>query len=176
MSKAETEESIMAAPPRSSKAASRASEEKWGAAVMKLGFCIVPSLLLRAQRRLKLNPTQLAVLMQLCDYWWDPARKPYPSKESLAQRLGLSARQLQRHIADLEQADLVKRIPRKGNNGGKLSNTYDLSGLVARLQKLEPEFRAVEEKNRKRRDAVSGFQPRAAAAARRDARSDCHPT
>ena len=81
MSEAETEESTMAAPPRSSKATGRASEEKWGAAVMKLGFCIVPSLLLRAQRRLKLNPTQLAVLMQLCDYWWDPARKPYPSKD-----------------------------------------------------------------------------------------------
>lgn len=141
-------------PPRPSKVA-KASEEKWGPAVMKLGFCIVPSLLLRAQRRLKLNPTQLAVLMQLCDYWWDSARKPFPSKESLAQRLGLSARQVQRHIADLEQAGLVTRIERRGSNGGKLTNTYDLSGLVGRLQELEPEFKAVEEENRKRREAVA---------------------
>lgn len=167
MSGAESEETTTTAPPHSSKAAGRASEEKWGAAVMKLGFCIVPSLLLRAQRRLKLSPIQLAVLLQLCDYWWDSARKPYPSKDSLAQRLGLSARQVQRHIAILEQAGLVRRIPRNGSNGGKLSNTYDLSGLVARLQELEPEFRAVEEENRKRRRAVSwpGFRTRAAAAA-----------
>jgi DNA-binding transcriptional ArsR family regulator len=166
MSEAEAPDDTGKTPRRPSKVA-KASEEKWGAAVMKLGFCIVPSLLLRAQRRLKLNPTQLAVLMQLCDYWWDSARKPFPSKESLAQRLGLSARQVQRHIADLEKAGLVTRIERRGSNGGKLTNTYDLSGLVSRLQELEPEFRAVEEENRKRREAVArpGLRSRAAAAA-----------
>ncbi len=134
---------------------------------MKLGFSIVPSLLLRAQRRLKLNPTQLAVLMQLCDYWWDSSRKPYPSKQTLAERLGLSARQVQRHIADLEEAGLVQRIERRGANGGKLTNTYDLSGLVSRLQALEPEFTAVEEENRRRRAAVTrpGLRTRLTAAA-----------
>lgn len=45
--------------------AKRASEQKWGRDVMKFGFCIVPSLLLRAQERLKLNATQLAILMHL---------------------------------------------------------------------------------------------------------------
>ena len=45
--------------------AKKASERKWGKAVMDLGFCIIPSLLLRAQARLGLNPTQLAVLMHL---------------------------------------------------------------------------------------------------------------
>ena len=135
--------------------ASKASEEKWGLAVMSMGFCLVPSLLLRAQQRLRLTPTQLAVLLQLCDYWWDEKRKPYPSKETLAQRLGLSARQVQRHIADLEKAGLVMRIERYGQHGGKLSNTYDLSGLVQRLKELEPEFREVEEQNRMRRQAVA---------------------
>ena len=43
--------------------AKKASERKWGKPVMDLGFCIIPSLLLRAQARLGLNPTQLAVLM-----------------------------------------------------------------------------------------------------------------
>ncbi len=134
--------------------AARASERKWGGAVMKLGFSIIPSLLLRAQRRLGLSPTQLAVLLQLADYWWDDARKPYPSKEALSERLGLGPRQVQRHIADLEQAGLVKRIERRGVHGGKLTNTYDLSGLVRRLQELEPEFRQVEEEIKSRRRAV----------------------
>ncbi len=120
-------------PPK----AGRASEKKWGKQVMDLGFCIVPSLLLRAQQRLGLNPTQLAVLMQLCDFWWENARKPHPGKKLLAERLGLSERQVQRYIAELEQAGLVERIERRASHGGKMTNTYDLSGLVSRLKKLD---------------------------------------
>lgn len=153
----DTQETAKVIPLRPAKAA-KASEEKWGTAVMNLGFSIVPSLLLRAQQRLGLNPTQLAVLLQLCDYWWDEKRKPFPSKEALSQRLGLSTRQVQRQIAALENVGLVKRIERIGRHGGKLSNTYDLTGLVKRLQAFEPEFRQVEEENRQRREEVG--QPR----------------
>lgn len=135
--------------------ASKMSERKWGKPVMDLGFCIVPSLILRAQRRLKLNPTQLAVLMHFADYWWDVNRQPFPSKKTLAERLGLSARQVQRHIADLEEMGLVKRIERRAAHRGKLSNTYDLTGLVKRLKELEPEFREVEEKVKSSRRAVA---------------------
>ena len=135
--------------------ATRASERKWSKPVMDLGFCIVPSLLLRAQSRLRLNPTQLALLMHLTDYWWDVNRKPYPSKKTLGERLGLSARQVQRYVAELETMGLVKRIERKAAHRGKLSNEYDLSGLVQRLQQLEPEFRKVEEEVRSRRRAVA---------------------
>ena len=31
------------------------SEKKWGVAVMKLGYCILPSVLLQAQARLLIN-------------------------------------------------------------------------------------------------------------------------
>lgn len=118
---------------------------------MKLGFCIIPSMLLRAQQRLGLNPTQLAVLLQLADYWWDQNRKPYPSKQALSDRLGLGPRQIQRYIAELEAAGLVKRIERRAAHRGKLSNEYDLAGLVERLQKLAPE---VEEANEQKRQAT----------------------
>ena len=137
------------------KSTQRASERKWGKSVMKLGFCIVPSLLLRAQQRLGLNPTQFAILMQLCDFWWDSERKPFPSKQTLAERLSLSPRQLQRYIAELEEAGLVQRIERRAGHGGKLTNVYDLGGLVSRLQELEPEFREVENRAKSARKAVS---------------------
>lgn len=157
----EIQEGTTVVPLRPTKAA-KVSERKWGAEVIGLGFCLVPSLLLRAQRRLGLNPAQLAVLLQLCDFWWDEARKPFPSKEALAERLGLSARQVQRHIADLEQAGLVERVERRGPHGGKLSNLYDLSGLVRRLKEIEPDFRQVESDNRARRRAVArpGYRQR----------------
>ena len=108
--------------------ATKASERKWGKAVLELGFCIVPSLLLRAQRRLGLNATQLSVLMHLADFWWALERKPYPSKKTLGDRLGLGPRQVQRYIANLEEAGFVSRIERRAAHRGKLSNEYDLPG------------------------------------------------
>ena len=142
-------------PLHRNKETGRASEKKWGRGVMALGFSIVPSLLLRAQQRLGLNPTQLATLVQLCDFWWDSERKPYPSKATLAERLGLSPRQVQRHIAELETAGLVKRTQRRLSHGGKTTNSYDLGGLVKRLRELEPEFREVEKKAKANRREVS---------------------
>lgn len=133
----------------------RASADKWGAKVIDLGFCILPSLLLRAQRRLGLSPTQLAVLIQLADFWWDAGRKPFPKKADLAQRLSLSERQVQRYIVELEQAGLVQRIERTASHRGKISNEYDLSGLVKKLAELEPEFRQVADDARAARAAVA---------------------
>lgn len=124
-----------------SKKAVKTSERKWGKKVLKNGFCLFPSLLLRAQRRLGLSAQQLNVLLHLVDHWWEPTRMPYPSKKTIATRMNLSPRQVQRIIGDLEQAGLLKRIERQGNsNKGKLTNKYDLSGLVLRLKELEPEF------------------------------------
>jgi predicted transcriptional regulator len=143
-----TAEVIPLHPSKSKKAESQSAEKKWGKAVMEHGFSIIPALLLRAQQRLGLNPTQLAVLLQLVDYWWDQDRKPFPSKQALSERLGLSPRQIQRYIADMEKAGLVQRIERTAAHKGKMSNEYDLSGLVERLKKLEPEFRQVKEMKR----------------------------
>lgn len=147
-------------PPRQGKKATRASADKWGPKVLELGFCVLPSLIFRAQRRLGLNPTQLVVLLQLADFWWEAARKPFPKKMDLADRLGLSGRQVQRHIADLEQAGFVRRVERTAANRGKISNEYDLSGLVEKLKALEPEFREVAEEAKARKRAVArpGFR------------------
>jgi len=127
---------------------SKASEKKWGKTVIQLGFSILPSLIFRAQARLGLNPTQLAILLQLADYWWDRQRHPYPSKNTLSERLGLGPRQIQRHIAELEAAGFVQRNERTAKHRGKLSNEYDLSGLVEKLKKLEPEFLQADEAKR----------------------------
>lgn len=135
--------------------ASRASEKKWGKKVMERGFCIVPSLLFKAQARLKINAAQLAVLMHLADHWWEADRRPWPAKKTIADRLGLSPRQVQRYMAELEEMGYVKRIERRARHRGKLSNEYDLTGLVDRLKELEPEFREVDQENEARRRGVA---------------------
>ena len=131
------------------------SDKKWGSDVMKFGFCMIPSLIFRAQQRLGLNPTHLAILLQLADYWWKPDNKPYPSKQSLSDRLGIGTRQIQRYIAELEDKKLVQRIQRYGDDGRKLTNRYDLSGLVNRLKELEPEFTEVEKEAKRKRKQLS---------------------
>jgi hypothetical protein len=60
-----------------------------------------------------------------------------------------------RYIAELEDAGFVTRIERRAPHRGKISNEYDLSGLVSRLRALEPEFREVEEKVKAQRSAVA---------------------
>lgn len=135
-------------PVKVAKKASQVADKKWSGEVMKHGFCIIPSMLLQAQQRLGLSPTQLAVLLQLADFWWDSERKPYPSKKTLSERLGLGERQIQRHIADLEQAGLVRRIERRAAHHGKLSNEYDLSGLVAKLKTIAPDIEKAKETKR----------------------------
>ena len=121
------------------------SQEEWSKEVLDEGFCIVPSILLRAQKRIGLNPSQLILLIQLLDYWWEVDNKPFPSKKDLGNRVGLGARQVQRYLTDLENAGLIKREARVVAGKGRTTNKYDLSGLVKKLNELAPEFKQVKE-------------------------------
>jgi DNA-binding transcriptional ArsR family regulator len=115
------------------------SEKKWGKAVMANGYCVLPSILLQAQGRLGVNAQEMVVLLQLVEHWWRADSKVFPKKEVIAQRVGLSARQVQRHIRQLEELKLVERKDRF-RSGLRTSNEYDLSGLVAKLKAIEPDF------------------------------------
>ena len=53
-----------------------------------------------------------------------------------------------RYMAELEEAGLLSRRDRYATNGGRLSNEYDLSGLVEKLKKIAPEFEAAKEVKR----------------------------
>lgn len=121
------------------------SELKWGRGVMNVGYSMVPSLIFRGQARLGLSPAQLALLLHLVDYWWHRAQLPYPSKKTLAARMHLGERQIQRYLTELEDGGFIKRIERFAGHKGQQSNMYDLTGLVDKLKKLEPEFRQVKE-------------------------------
>lgn len=126
----------------------QALELKWGKAVVDYGFTVLPTLLLQGQQRLGLSAMQLNVLMQLLDHWWDPTSKIYPSKRTIAERIGVTPRSVQKTIAALEQAGFVNRIRRKTVYGDPNTNIYDLSGLIKKLKKLEPEFKKAREERR----------------------------
>jgi len=121
------------------KAAKLVSEQKWTPIVMKQGATILPSLLFRAQARLGLNNDQLVTLLQICEKWWVPGEPAFPSKVLIADRMDKSERQVQRYLTELETAGFLKRIVRTKNRR-QTNNGYDLSGLVAKLETLAPEF------------------------------------
>jgi predicted transcriptional regulator len=116
------------------------SEKKWGKAVMGHGYCIFPSILLQAQSRLGVSAQEMVVLLQLAEHWWDAKSKVFPSKQVIAQRVGLSTKQVQRHIKRLEELKLVVRKERYRSGGSRTTNEYDLSGLVTKLKAIEPDF------------------------------------
>lgn len=123
----------------------REAEKKWGVAVMDLGYSQIPSLIFRAQARLGLSAVQLALLLHLVDFWWKHSQMPFPNKATLAQRMNLSTRQIQRYLTELETANFIEREERFAGHRGQQSNIYHLDGLVKKLKKLEPEFSEVKE-------------------------------
>jgi DNA-binding transcriptional regulator YhcF (GntR family) len=141
--------------PTKEKEGKRKWDKMWGKSVVDYGYVALPRLLLEGQRRLGLNSTQMMILIQLANLWWDPGKNPWPSKARLANSLGLSPRQVQRIIGELEQGGFVARRERfRANTMGQTSNEFDLSGLVAKLNALEPEFAKVRKETSELRSKV----------------------
>lgn len=111
---------------------------EWEYDIVTAGVCVFPLILMRSQKQLGLNPTQFLILLQLCDFWTEPYTNPSPSKKVLSERLNLSERQVQRYISELENTGFISRIVRHAENGGILTNEYDLSGLKKKLKLLAP--------------------------------------
>jgi DNA-binding MarR family transcriptional regulator len=137
-----------------SKRERRRAEDKYTPAVVALGYTVLPSLLLKAQAKLKLTPVQLNVLLHIVEPWWDADRLPWIAKDTIAQRMRKSPRSVQRAISQLEKAGHVKRIERFYGRKQQTANGYALDGLVQKLVALEPEFKKVKEQNRLRKKKV----------------------
>jgi len=89
---------VVPLPSLPAAAAEKQSEKKFGKTVMSHGLYIVPALILRAQARLLLNSTQMVVLLQLLDFWWAADSSAHPSIKTIAERVDLTPKQVQRTI------------------------------------------------------------------------------
>jgi predicted transcriptional regulator len=139
-------------PKESSKKAS-STERIWGKTVRDHGYAGIPSILIQAQRRLGINSMQMNIIIQLLDYWFEPSRKPFPTKRELANRIGVTEKTIQNNIRALEKAEMIQREMRRTAAGDWNSNIYHLDGLITKVQALEPEF-AAEKKKRKEAKAA----------------------
>ena len=140
--------------PTVPKADKSRAETKYGAAVMKIGYTVLPSLLLRGQAKLELSSIQMNVLIQLIEHWWVADKNPHPAKETIARRMQKSPRQIQRILTQLEQSGFIVRCERFNGLKSQTSNEYDLTGLVRKLKAIEPDFKKEAEQKRIRQKKV----------------------
>lgn len=111
-------------------------QKRWGEAMTE-GFVVVPRLLLLKQHELGLNNGEVVVLLNLLASWWKDEDRPYPAVSTLAQRMGVSLRTVQRAIEKLEETGFIKRLRNTQGNGrsSKLKVTrYELSGTVEKIK------------------------------------------
>ncbi len=108
--------------------------EKWGAA-LDPGFQVIPDVLLRYQRRLGLGATEVVVLLNITMSWWQRDRMPFPSLATIANRMDVAPRTVQRSVKRLEGLGLLRRVS-SGANGITGRRAFDLEPLSEALGQL----------------------------------------
>lgn len=108
----------------------RINEQKWGKPLIAAGFTILPNMIFAHQAELGLKPTDINILMHLLSYWWSPGDLPHPSKRTIATRMAIDPRTVQRRIAALEKRGLIARQSRNGPHRGTQTNVYHFDGLI----------------------------------------------
>lgn len=136
----------------------KSNEKKWGKTLMRSGWTAFPSVILEKQHALGLTATDINIILYLSTHWWEAERKPYPSKKTIAQALGVTPRTVQKRIAALEEMGFVEREYRKNKLKGNDTNVYHFNGLIKAAEpyaqeKLE-EIEAAKEAKKARRKRI----------------------
>lgn len=112
-------------------------KDKWQGAVSEgSGFVAVPMTLLRLQTHLKLTPTDMVVLINLLAHWWDPTRVVFPRSTTIATRMGVAKRTVQRSTQKMVRAGLMTREFVEHN--GTKRRSFQFTPLAAKLAKDVP--------------------------------------
>ncbi|WP_334007902.1 helix-turn-helix domain-containing protein [Burkholderia orbicola] len=106
--------------------------DKLGDALLP-GFTVIPAIMLREQHTLRLNDGEMLVAMHMLLAWWEKDRLPYTKSATIAKRMGVTARTVQRHMKGLEEKGCLRKVVDPSDSE---KTSFDLAPLVARLQEL----------------------------------------
>jgi hypothetical protein len=137
----------------------RVNEKKWSKPLMDAGWTCLPSVIIERQQALGLDAIDINILMHLATYWWTEDNKPYPSKQTIADALGVTARTVQRRIAAMEAVGFISREQRRIPGQGSKTNRYHLDGLIKAAQPYAQEklqLKAERQEDRERAIARKG--------------------
>jgi len=113
--------------------------QKWSPDALSMGWVSFPSSLLFIQKSLGLSPAGLNVLLHLIMHWWTPSEDPYPSQESIAKRMGVSKRTVQRAMQELEDNGLIiRKYTSREHPKYRGRNIYSLKPLIKILKEETP--------------------------------------
>ena len=104
--------------------------QKWGDAA-GAGFQAVPDILLTKQMELGLSATDLLVLINITMHWWYEDQRPFPRNTTIAKRMGIDPRTVQRSVRKMIDLGLISRETETKDSVER--QVIDLTGLVERL-------------------------------------------
>jgi len=104
--------------------------EKWDY-VTDPGFLTLPYVLLLHQYELEISAEHLNVLMHFIAHWHSNGRMPHPRTTTIARRMGISPRTVQRSLAWLIENRFIAKIPKLYRDDPQ---QYDMRPLIAKLK------------------------------------------
>lgn len=115
---------------------------KWGEAAIA-GWQALPDVLLKNQHKLDLTPTELLVLINVLSFWWYVEELPFPRVTTLAKRMNVTPRTVQRALQKLFDKGLLTKKRDLGKDNVE-REVLDPSGLVEILKRWAIEDPAFE--------------------------------
>ncbi|NPU63719.1 helix-turn-helix domain-containing protein [Bradyrhizobium sp. 83012] len=109
---------------------------KWGVAAVP-GFGTYPILLMMHQARLGIDVYEMNVLMQLIAHWHAAERAPFPHTKTIANRMGLGIRKIQRCLKSLQEKGYIAKVEKK-TRADRVS--YDIRPLAVKLDPIAREW------------------------------------
>jgi DNA-binding transcriptional regulator YhcF (GntR family) len=122
--------------------ADRTIRSRWGGdeRLISEGWLGVPRLFFITVAALGLTPAETAFVLHLMSFKWSKAN-PFPSHRLLANRLGVSPKQIQKYARQLEEKGLLRRIARREEaTGDRTSNAFDLQPLFDSMVRVSKEM------------------------------------
>ncbi len=109
---------------------------RFGDAVLQAGHTVIPNLVLNHYSQLNISPGEFVLVVQLWSFAWTD-RNPYPSLGTLAERMGVTRRQVRNYVHTLKAKGLLKVTERSQPGRGQLTSEYDFSPLIRATIDLE---------------------------------------
>jgi predicted transcriptional regulator len=104
--------------------------ERFGV-VADAGFQPLPDMLIFHQADLGLSSEELNVLLNILAHWYDSERMPYPRVSTIAKRMGVSERTVQRSLSRLRTRGFLQKA---SGDGVRVPISYDPNPLVEKLK------------------------------------------
>ncbi len=77
---------------------------------LKAGHQVIPNILIHEHARLNLDPLDVLIILNLNMRSWKAEELPYPKPASIAKRISVTQRTIERRLQKLQGAKLVKRL------------------------------------------------------------------